>query len=179
MQKYSAPLSQYFTEPHFSAITATCLLEYVSTRFVHLETGGFASSSQKSSSSVRLVGEHLCMAVFRSCQRCLSGFRYWHMIYFCLKPSHWSSWWKVNLCPSTNSSADSNRFSSKIALCLTPSTFPIPAEERHLMWCCHHQVWYGDYFSTTCSIWHLGQKRYILVSPDQSTFHICCVSYMA
>ena len=57
---HSAPLSQYITEPFFTAITAAGLLGCVSTSCAHLQTAIFAHSSlQNSSSSVRLDGERL------------------------------------------------------------------------------------------------------------------------
>ena len=145
--------SQYFVEPPFAAITAANLLRYVSTSFAHLETEIFAHSSlQNSSSSVRLDGERLWTAVFRSCHRFSIGFRsgLWlghsNTICFVLNPSIvalalWLaslSCWKVNLRPSLKSYVDSNRFSSKISLYLAPSIFPstltifpVPAEEKH------------------------------------------------
>ena len=99
------------------------------------------------------IGELLGTAIFKSCHRFSIGFRsgFWlghsnTWIYFELNHSIVAlavclgllSCWKVNLRPSLKSFADSNMFSSKIALYLAlsifPSTltsFPVPAEEKH------------------------------------------------
>ena len=70
MHKYSPPLSQYLVEPPFSAITAASLFGYFSTSFAYLETAIFAHSSwQNSSSSVRLDGDRLWTAIFKSRHR--------------------------------------------------------------------------------------------------------------
>ena len=98
LQKYSAPPSQYFVEPPFAAIIHASLLGYFSTSFTHLETEIFAHSSlQNSSNSVRLEGEDLWTAVFRSCHRFPLGFRSglnpngMNMNMFCFQPFYCSS----------------------------------------------------------------------------------------
>ena len=87
MHTYSAPLSQYFVEPPFAAITAASLFGDVSTSFAHLESAIFAHSSlQSSSSSVRLDGEFLWTAIFKSCHIFSIGFGSG------LWPSHSNTW---------------------------------------------------------------------------------------
>ncbi len=152
MHKYFSPYGQYFVEPPFAAITAASLLGYVFISFAHTETEIFAHSSlQNSSSSVRLDGHCLWTAIFKSCHRFSIGFRfglwlgYSNTLCFDLNHSIVAlavclgslSCWKVNLRPSLKSFADSNRFSSRIALYLAPSifpstvtSFPVPAEEK-------------------------------------------------
>lgn len=61
----------------FYGTTICCNYNYVSNSFTKLETGIFALSSlQNSSKSVRLDGDHLGTAVFRSYHRSPIGFRY-------------------------------------------------------------------------------------------------------
>lgn len=69
-------LSPYLEEPSFAAVTAVSLLGFVSTSFAQLETEISAHSFlQNSSGSVRLDGQRLWTALFRSYHRLLIGFR--------------------------------------------------------------------------------------------------------
>lgn len=98
--------------------------------------------------------------------------------------------------PPPESFADSNRFSSKIALYLAPSIFPwtltifpVPAEEKHLQsMMLPPRLTVGMVCSEWCSglvFRHIKRfafrpKSSSLVSSDQSTFfHVCCVPHMA
>ena len=102
---------------------------------------------KKSSILVWLDGECLWTAIFKSCQRFSIGFRsgLWlghSNTWICVDLNHsivalavcfgLLSCWKVKLCPSLKSFADSNRFSSKIVLYF-PSSHqfnPVPAEKK-------------------------------------------------
>ena len=69
-------LSQYFVETPFAAITAACLLGYVSISLAHLATGSSCHySRQNCSSSVKLNGCRWCTAIFKSHHRFSIGLR--------------------------------------------------------------------------------------------------------
>ena len=132
------PFTQYIVEAHLAVITASS--------FSH-------SSLQILPSTVRLDGERVFTAIFKSLQRCLIGLKtgLWlgHSRTFReLSRSHSYvilavclgslSCWKMNLSPSLTSWALWSRFSARIflyfALFIFPSTqtsLPIPATEKH------------------------------------------------
>ncbi len=124
------------------------------TSFSHLDLGILCHSSlQILSSSVRLDGKRWWTAIFRSLQRCSSGFKsglwlghsrtvtelLWSHSFVILAVCLGSlSCWKVNLRPSLRSWALWRRFSSRISL--YPAAFifpsiatsrPVPAAEKH------------------------------------------------
>uniref|UniRef100_A0A674BFT4 Uncharacterized protein n=1 Tax=Salmo trutta TaxID=8032 RepID=A0A674BFT4_SALTR len=68
----------YCTSP-LAEITASSLLGFDATSLAHLYLGSFSHYSlQILSSSVRLNGERRCTAIFRSLERCSTGFKSCH-----------------------------------------------------------------------------------------------------
>ena len=133
-------------------ITASSLLAYDATSLVHLCLESFSHYSlQILSSSVRLDGEHCCTAIFRSLQRCSSGFKsgLWlgtSRTFSDLSRSHSCvvltvclgslCCLKVNLRPSLRSWALWSRLSLRISLYFDPFIFPsiltsLPVPKKH------------------------------------------------
>ena len=136
----------HFVESPFSAITAASIFGDVSTRFAHLE-------------SVRLDGEHLWTAIFKSCHTFSIGFRsgLWlgrSNTWICFDLNHSIvagclgslSYWKVNIHPSLLQTLTDSLLKLP-CIWLHPSFYQLWPASLSLLkksipttWCCHHPV---------------------------------------